>query len=79
MRVYNIYGDIICLCFCILSGLNHSLVQRLKPTWEKVPGKYRKMKKVSKCKNSKCFEINYGLILGLRTVHGPNKKFCEIS
>ena len=32
--------------FCSLSGLNHSLVQRLKPTWEKVPGKYHKMKKV---------------------------------
>ncbi|XP_065908708.1 rap guanine nucleotide exchange factor 2-like isoform X1 [Dysidea avara] len=31
--------------FAILSGLSHSLVQRLKPTWEKVAGKYRKMKK----------------------------------
>ncbi|XP_065908690.1 rap guanine nucleotide exchange factor 6-like isoform X2 [Dysidea avara] len=32
--------------FAILSGLSHSLVQRLKPTWEKVPGKYRKMRKI---------------------------------
>ena len=68
-----------CLYCCSLSGLNHSLVQRLKPTWEKVPGKYRKMKKVCKCSKLKCFEIRFGLILGLGIVHGPNKKFCEIS
>ena len=60
--VYNCVSMFMCVCpymcacmrvrryyvcdFCSLSGLNHSLVQRLKPTWEKVPGKYRKIKKV---------------------------------
>eukprot|EP00731_Ephydatia_muelleri_P032145 Em0023g652a len=29
--------------FHILSGLSHGLVQRLKPAWEKVPGKYKKL------------------------------------
>ena len=51
-----VYVCCVCVCvcvhiymhviFCSFSGLNHSLVQRLKPTWEKVPGKYRKIKKV---------------------------------
>ena len=29
--------------FHILSGLDHGFVQRLKPSWEKVPGKYKKL------------------------------------
>ncbi|XP_065908713.1 rap guanine nucleotide exchange factor-like isoform X2 [Dysidea avara] len=39
--------------FAILSGLSHSLVQRLKPTWEKVPGKYRKMRNIC-CETCTC-------------------------
>ena len=59
--------------FCSLSGLNHSLVQRLKPTWEKAPGKYRKMKKVcNRQKLCNSFEIQFG-------THGPHKKLCKIS
>ena len=38
MRVRRYY-----VCdFCSLSGLNHSLVQRLKPTWEKVPARLKR-------------------------------------
>ena len=28
------------------SGLDHGFVQRLKPSWEKVPGKYKKLMEV---------------------------------
>ena len=65
--------------FCPFSGLNHSLVQRLKPTWEKVPGKYRRVKKVRIFTNYLSDFIILWIILGLKNIHGSNKKFCKIS
>ena len=67
--------------FCTFSGLNHSLVQRLKPTWEKVPGKYRKVKKVHYCTKllEQCVNQCLWIVLGLGNIHGSDKKFCKIS
>ena len=66
--------------FCPFSGLSHSLVQRLKPTWEKVPGKYRRVKKVHIFTNyPNVFIVILWVISGLGNIHGSDKKFCKIS
>ena len=64
--------------FCPFSGLNHSLVQRLKPTWEKVPGKYRRVKKVhifTNCPN--VLLLFCGLFQDLEIFMDPTRNFVK--